>query len=72
LHKRLEDLKPEARISPLPPVVLGGLLVIPAGLLRALGGKSGQPAEAAAAPAPAAGIMAPVVDTQARRGRGRS
>jgi SNF2 family DNA or RNA helicase len=33
LHKRLEDLKLEAQISPLPPVVLGGVLVIPVGLL---------------------------------------
>lgn len=33
LEKRLEELKLEARLSPLPPVILGGLLVIPAGLL---------------------------------------
>ena len=33
LQKRLEELKLEAQISPLPPVVLGGLLVVPAGLL---------------------------------------
>jgi SNF2 family DNA or RNA helicase len=33
LQKRLEDLALEARLSPLPPVVMGGLLVIPAGLL---------------------------------------
>jgi SNF2 family DNA or RNA helicase len=36
LHKRLDELKLEAQISPLPPVVLGGLLVIPAGLLAAM------------------------------------
>ena len=35
LQKRLEELKLEAQISPLPPVVLGGLLVVPAGLLAA-------------------------------------
>mgnify|MGYP003393344436 CR=1 FL=1 len=39
LHKRLEDLKLEAQISPLPPVVLGGVLVIPGGLLGAMIGK---------------------------------
>ncbi len=39
LHKRLDDLKLEAQISPLPPVVLGGLLVIPLGLLRAMTGQ---------------------------------
>ncbi|HEX6899316.1 MAG TPA: helicase-related protein [Thermoanaerobaculia bacterium] len=39
LHKRLEDLKLESQISPLPPVVLGGLLVVPAGLLAAMTGR---------------------------------
>jgi hypothetical protein len=38
LQKRLEDLKLEAQISPLPPVVLGGLLVVPMGLLAAMTG----------------------------------
>ena len=33
LEKRLEDLKLERQVSPLPPVILGGLLVVPAGLL---------------------------------------
>ena len=36
LEKRLEDLKLEAKLSPLPPVVLGGVLVIPAGLLAVM------------------------------------
>jgi hypothetical protein len=41
LQKRLEELKLEAQISPLPPVVLGGVLVVPQGLLSELqGGKS--------------------------------
>jgi hypothetical protein len=39
LQKRLEDLKLEAQISPLPPVILGGLLVVPIGLLRAMAGQ---------------------------------
>jgi SNF2 family DNA or RNA helicase len=39
LQKRLEELKLEAQISPLPPVVLGGLLVVPKGLLAATAGK---------------------------------
>ena len=34
LQKRLEELELEAQISPLPPVVLGGLLVVPAGTHR--------------------------------------
>ena len=36
LQKRLEDLRLEAQLSPLPPVVLGGLLVVPMGLIRAM------------------------------------
>ena len=52
LQKRLEDLKLEAQISPLPPVVLGGVLVVPAGLLAAM---TGRPEPAATHP----------VDTQA-------
>jgi len=40
LQKRLEELKHEAQISPLPPVVLGGLLVVPARLLAAMTGKA--------------------------------
>ena len=39
LQKRLEDLKLEAQISPLPPVVLGGMLVIPIGLVKAMTGQ---------------------------------
>jgi SNF2 family DNA or RNA helicase len=41
MQKRLEDLKLEAQISPLPPVVLGGLLVVPIGLIKAMTGQSG-------------------------------
>jgi SNF2 family DNA or RNA helicase len=58
LQKRLEDLKLEAQISPLPPVVLGGLLVIPAGLLAAMSGRS-------------APVSVPV-DTQASGARARA
>ncbi len=40
LQKRLEDLELEAQISPLPPVVLGGLLVVPRGLINAMTGQA--------------------------------
>jgi len=40
LQKRLEDLRLEARMSPLPPVVLGGLLVAPMGLIDLMLGRS--------------------------------
>lgn len=43
LAKRLQELKLEAQISPLPPVVLGGFLVVPAGLLAAMSGATVPP-----------------------------
>ena len=39
LQKRMEELKLEKQIAPLPPVVMGGVLVIPAGLLSAVKGE---------------------------------
>ncbi len=59
LHKRLEDLKLEAQISPLPPVILGGLLVVPMGLIKAM---TGQAAIAPTTP----------VDTQISAARARA
>ena len=38
LHKRLEELAEERRLAPLPPVVFGGALVVPQGLLDKLQG----------------------------------
>jgi hypothetical protein len=43
LQRRMHELEQERRISPLPPVVVGGVLVIPQGLLNSLEGE--QPAE---------------------------
>ena len=40
LQKRLEELKRDAQISPQPPVVLGGLLVVPQGLVDKMAGRS--------------------------------
>jgi hypothetical protein len=34
LQKRLAELEQERRLAPLPPVVIGGALIVPAGLLR--------------------------------------
>jgi len=59
LEKRLDELHLEAQISPLPPVVLGGVLVVPAGLLAAMSG------HAALAPTAA-------VDTQVSAARARA
>ena len=44
LHRRLDELKLEAQLAPLPPVVLGGLLVVPLGLITAMTGRSVTPA----------------------------
>ena len=38
LEKRMEELKLERQLSPLPPVVLGGVLIVPAGLIAAMAG----------------------------------
>src|SRR5579875_2413899 len=58
LQKRLEEIQRERQLSPLPPVVLGGLLVAPIGLIRAMGGASQAPAQT-------------VVDTRAAAARAR-
>ncbi len=40
LGYRMEELKLEAQLSPLPPVILGGLLVLPMGLIAAMTGQA--------------------------------
>jgi len=60
LHRRMEQLNLEAQISALPPVVMGGLVVIPAGLLVRITGK------------PATVSLMPPVDTQAAAARARA
>lgn len=61
LHKRLQELDLEAQISALPPVVLGGALVVAQGLLDEMAGKRfdrvGQPADTQAAAARARQIV---------------
>jgi len=59
LEKRLDELKLERQIAPLPPVVLGGFLVVPAGLINAMAGRP-----------PAADARSP--DTQASAARARA
>jgi hypothetical protein len=44
LQKRMEELAQEAKLSPLPPVVLGGVLVVPLGLVRQLQSGAHTPA----------------------------
>ncbi len=59
MHKRLEELRLEAQLSPLPPVVLGGMLVVPIGLIHAM---TGHPEPVAITP----------TDTQASAARARA
>ena len=59
LRRRLADLKRNAQISPRPPVVLGGLLVVPRGLLDRMAGRSPT-------------VDAPRPDTQASAARARA
>jgi hypothetical protein len=40
LQRRIEELNLESRISALPPVVLGGMVVVPQGLLMAMKGRT--------------------------------
>ncbi len=43
LQKRMEELAQERRVSPLPPNVIGGAMIIPIGLINRLGGAGGKP-----------------------------
>lgn len=59
LQKRMEQLDLEAQVSALPPVALGGLVIVPAGLLAQMTGS----------PLP---VSAQAVDTQAAAARARA
>jgi len=59
LEKRMADLKLERQLAPLPPVVLGGLLVVPSGLLAKI---EGRPSASTATPS----------DTQVSAARARA
>lgn len=60
LERRMDELTRERQIAPLPPVVLGGFLVVPAGLIAKMTGK------------PAAKTFAQAPDTQASAARARA
>jgi SNF2 family DNA or RNA helicase len=71
LQKRMEELRLEKQIAPLPPVVIGGVLVIPAGLLAALKGKGAAgKAEVSGADNDAAAAKARSIIMQVERGLG--
>lgn len=59
LEKRLNEIAAERQLAPLPPVVLGGLLVVPSGLIAEMAGKRTEE-------------MRRVADTQAAAARARN
>ncbi len=65
LQKRLEALDLEARISPLPPVVISGILIVPKGLVSTMAG------DADTQTADVTGIYPPL-NTQAAAARARA
>lgn len=65
LQKRLEELKLEAQIAPLPPVIQGGFLVVPIGLIKLIQGKpAAEPDRAIDTQASAARARAIVMDIE--------
>jgi hypothetical protein len=63
LEKRIEELRLERQLSALPPVVLGGLVIVPAGLLAAVAGNP-TTAEAPDTQASAARARAAIMDVE--------
>src|SRR5262249_26150736 len=64
LQKRLLDLDREGQVSALPPVVLGGLVVVPAGLIASIGGKAAPTLSRGDTQASAARARAAVMDVE--------
>ena len=69
LQKRLEDLRLEGQISPLPPIVLGGMLVVPIGLIRSMQSTTG-PMSTVALDTQASGARARAVIMEVERSLG--
>src|SRR5262249_55413862 len=69
LQRRMEELDLEAQVSALPPVALGGLVVIPAGLLAQMTGHTlPEPSQPADTQAVAARARALVMDVERQLG----
>ena len=67
LQKRMEEIQRERQLAPLPPVVLGGMLVVPAGLVRKINGLT-ETAAARDTQAAAARARAAVMEVERRLG----
>lgn len=68
LRRRLEELEQERHLSPQPPVVLGGALVVPVGLLMQLAGEPEPAAFSNDTAAVEAVAMAAVMEAERRLG----
>ena len=69
LQKRMEQLELESKLSPMPPVVLGGLVVIPRGLINKITGRHRlEVASSVDTQAAAARARAIVMDVERRLG----
>ena len=64
LQKRMDEIQRERQLSPLPPVVLGGVLVVPTGLLRKMVGSAGVSVATRDTQAAAARARAAVMDVE--------
>lgn len=64
LQKRMDEIQRERQLSPLPPVVLGGVLVVPAGLLRKMTGAATPPVTSGDKQASAARARAAVMGVE--------
>jgi SNF2 family DNA or RNA helicase len=69
LQRRMEEIKRERQMAPLPPVILGGLLVVPLGLLRLMTGAP-EPADQAALDTQEAAARARRIVMEAERALG--
>ncbi|MFN8634276.1 MAG: helicase-related protein [Chloroflexota bacterium] len=67
LEKRMGELRLERQVSPLPPVAIGGVLVVPAGLVAAM---TGRPAPTATSDTQAAAARARAIVMQTERDLG--
>ena len=68
LQKRMDEIQRERQLSPLPPVVLGGVLVMPAGLLRKMKGEVSGSATSSDTQASAARARAVVMEVERKLG----
>ena len=68
LAQRMAELDREARVSALPPAVLGGAAIVPVGLIAAMAGRGAPPHAVADTQASAARARAIVMDAERRLG----